>query len=54
MLLLGIEVSLALSIEDLFWLNKELGSLLIWHLHHTVVAEMLVRFEVFVLFPLRV
>ena len=45
---------MALSIENLLWLNKVLGSLLIWHLVHSIVVEVPVQFEVFVLLTLRV
>ena len=50
----SIKASLALSIEDLFWLNKEFWSLLVWHLVHPIVTEMPVQFEVLILLPLRV
>ena len=54
LLFLSIEVSLALSIKDLLRLHKRLRSLLIRHLMHSIVAEVPVQFEVFVLVTLRV
>ena len=47
-------MSFALSIKDLLRLHKGLRSLLIRHLMHSIIAEVLVQFQVFVLVTLRV
>ena len=54
LLIMSIKVSLALSIENLLRLNKELGSLLVRHLTHSIITEVSVQFEVLVLLTLRV